>query len=235
MFLRSSLLTTVSHSYPAGGQGFYGFSFVCVMFKIARYSPVDAFVVAQHSRVGVISAYLFVEQVSQALEGKCRVLKLDSDEEEAMAGALNVSTNIAVDMAEHRQNPGGFICSYCSATRHEAFAVQREFLFLCFIIESHARCGGLVPHSIRLPETPSETRSSAGSVKTKTSVVSVVGNAWPLSCAYVGYSVHPRRDAGSCLGGTYILPKSPPLRFAPLSYLRCPRCPRFWLSLFMPC
>ncbi|CAM9471188.1 unnamed protein product, partial [Hapterophycus canaliculatus] len=31
------------------------------------------------------------KQVSQALEGKCRVLKLDSDEEEAMAGALNVS------------------------------------------------------------------------------------------------------------------------------------------------
>lgn len=32
-----------------------------------------------------------VEQLSQALEGKCRVLKLDSDEEEDMSGALNVS------------------------------------------------------------------------------------------------------------------------------------------------
>lgn len=32
------------------------------------------------------------EQLSQALEGKCRVLKLDSDEEEDMAGTLNVSS-----------------------------------------------------------------------------------------------------------------------------------------------
>lgn len=32
-----------------------------------------------------------VEQLSQALEGKCRVLKLDSDEEEDMSSALNVS------------------------------------------------------------------------------------------------------------------------------------------------
>lgn len=30
-------------------------------------------------------------QLSQALEGKCRVLKMDSDEEEDMAGTLNVS------------------------------------------------------------------------------------------------------------------------------------------------
>lgn len=32
-----------------------------------------------------------IEQLSHALEGKCRVLKLDSDEEEDMSSALNVS------------------------------------------------------------------------------------------------------------------------------------------------
>ncbi|CAN0241638.1 unnamed protein product [Ectocarpus sp. 12 AP-2014] len=31
-----------------------------------------------------------IEKLSHALEGKCRVLKLDSDEEEDMAGALNI-------------------------------------------------------------------------------------------------------------------------------------------------
>lgn len=40
-------------------------------------------------------------QLSQALEGKCRVLKLDSDEEEDMAGTLNVSFKVSQNMRHY--------------------------------------------------------------------------------------------------------------------------------------
>eukprot|EP00752_Nemacystus_decipiens_P009088 g8115.t1 len=53
-----------------------------------------------------------IEKLSQALEGKCRVLKLDSDEEEDMAGTLNIyglPTVIFMKDGEVRHRTEGFL------------------------------------------------------------------------------------------------------------------------------
>ena len=50
------------------------------------------------------------EQVAQALDGKCRVLKMDSDDESEMASTLNVSSFFAeTGFCDHRAR--AVICS----------------------------------------------------------------------------------------------------------------------------
>lgn len=44
------------------------------------------------SRLTAITTFFFGRQVAEALKGKCRVFKLDSDDESDMSSTLNVST-----------------------------------------------------------------------------------------------------------------------------------------------